>query len=135
VARKDYRSIGGRGEFFAESLEQLCEYAREEFRLSASGADGTSLRETLLTVERMTGTMPDEGINHAEFPDHIGYLWGWFLSLNASRGGGMGPSPITYLEMQAYFSLMRITPSPFDIDALRRLDSIALQSATTKAKQ
>lgn len=91
------------------------------------------MRETLQTVERMTGRMPEEGINPGELPDFLAYLWHWFLDLRAKRGGGMGPGPITHTEMQAYFSLMRVTPSPTDIRTINRLDVIALNSTEKKA--
>jgi hypothetical protein len=91
------------------------------------------LRETLETVERMTGRMPEEGINPVEMPFFLRHIWSWFLALDAKRGGGMGPSPITHTEMQAYFSLMRITPSTLDIETISRLDAIALSSLNKKA--
>jgi hypothetical protein len=108
----------------------LIDYARHEYRLSKVDNDGVSLRVTLQTVERMTGRMPDEGINPVEFPDVLWDLWHQFLELNASRGsGGMGgPAPITQLDMYAYCQLRRIWFEGWELNAFRLLDQIALSS-------
>jgi hypothetical protein len=76
----------------------------------------------------MTGKMPAEGINPVEFPEILDQLWLWFLDLNSSRSGGMGPGPITYPDMQAYFRLMRIDPEPWQVGVIKRMDGIALES-------
>lgn len=74
----------------------------------------------------MKGFMPAEGINSAEFPDVLYDLWHWFLDLNAARGGGMGPAPITYLDLNAYASLHRLRFEGWELAAIRRLDGVAL---------
>lgn len=72
--------------------------------------------------------MPEEGINQAEFPDILYDLWHWFLRLNASRGGGMGPGPITEQDIGWFFRNRRIEPQGWQLDAIRMLDGIALGS-------
>ena len=74
----------------------------------------------------MTGKMPAEGVNQTEFPDVLYDLWRCFLNLNAARGGGMGPSPISYLELHAYSQLHRIRFEAWEMDALRQLDNVAM---------
>lgn len=76
----------------------------------------------------MTGRKPQEAINPVEFPEALHQLWLWFLELNASRSSGMGACPISYSDMQAYFSLMQCRPEPWEISAIRRLDGVALES-------
>jgi hypothetical protein len=109
-------------------VTELAEFARHEFRLGKRGKDGVSLRETLEVVERMTGRMPEEGINSAEFPDLLYDLWQWFLKLNAGRSGGLGPTPIDEQNIGWFFHNRRITPQCWQLDAIRMLDSIALES-------
>lgn len=72
--------------------------------------------------------MPDEGINPADFPDVLYDLWHWFLDLNASRGSGMGPSPITQLDLFAYSQLHQVRFEQWQLSAIRQLDSIAMRS-------
>lgn len=91
--------------------------------------DGVSLRETLQTVERMTGRMPAEGINPATIPEIAQHVWAWFLMLNACRQSGMGPSPISHSEMLAFFTLEGIMPEGWELQAIRALDNVALESA------
>lgn len=81
----------------------------------------------------MTGRTQPEGINPIEFPEALAHLWQWFLQLNSARQPGMGASPITYPDMQAFFSLYGIAPQGFELDAIRLLDSVALESMTEKA--
>jgi len=106
----------------------LVEFAQHEFRLSKRNKDGQSLRETLATVERMTGRMPAEGINPGEIPDLLVDLWNHFLRLNATRNVGMGTCPITELEIFAFCANRRMRLSTWEIDVIRRLDDIALSS-------
>jgi hypothetical protein len=108
-------------------VTELAEFARHEFRLSKRDKDGKSLRETLEVVERMTGNMPQEGINPVEFPDLLYDLWNWFLKLSTGRGGGMGPTPIDEQNIGWFFHNRRITPQCWQLDAIRMLDSIALE--------
>lgn len=115
----------------------MLEFARHEFRLGKRGKDGKSLRETLEVVARMKGgAMPEEGINPADFPDELAHVWRWFMDLNASRqpSGMAGLAAITYPDMQAYFQLRREHPAPWELDLLKRLDSVALESSAKDAE-
>lgn len=109
-------------------MTQLLDFARHEFRLNKRDKDGKSLRETLEVVERMTGQMPEEGINPVEFPDLLYDLWHWFLRMNAGRCSGMGPAPITEQEIGWFFRNRKIAPEVWQLDAIRMLDGIALES-------
>lgn len=111
-------------------MTQLADYASHEFRLNKRGKDGKSLRETLETVARMTGRMPEEGINPVEFPEVLAELWGWFLRLNAGRGGGFGTQPITEQGIGWFFHNRGIRPQMWQLDALRLLDRVALDSSS-----
>lgn len=113
-------------------MTELAAFAEHEFRLGKRDKSGTSLRETLQTVERMTGRMPPEGVNPVEFPQAVSHLWQWFMQLSNARQPGMGVSPITYPDLHAFFSLYGITPDGWELDAIRVLDGIALESMNDK---
>lgn len=115
----------------------MLEFARHEFRLGKRGKDGKTLRETLEVVARMKGgAIPQEGINPVEFPDELGHVWRWFLDLNASRqpSGMGGICAITYPDMLSYFSLRREHPTQWEMDLIKRLDGIALESCAKDEK-
>jgi hypothetical protein len=118
---------------FASCCDELIEYARHEFRLSKRDDKGASLRETLKVVERMKGFTPPEAVNPCEFPVVLWDLWQHFLILNASRGAGMaGASPITQLDLFAYSQLHRVVFEGWMLEAIRRLDRIALSDDPMK---
>lgn len=73
--------------------------------------------------------MPEEGINPEELPPVASHVWQWFLQLNASRQGGMsGPLPLSNTEILAFFQLEGLWPEPWELQALRALDGVALAS-------
>lgn len=77
----------------------------------------------------MTGRMPQDGINQAELPKAVAHIWGWFMRMNACRQGGMGGAlPISHMEMLAFFQLEGHRPDGWELDAIRLLDGIALDS-------
>ena len=89
--------------------------------------DGKSLRETLQTVEKMTGKLPEEGVNPVIFPESVGHVWGWFLELSNKRPPGMsGPSPIPESEIGWYFRNRHISPTLWELTAISALDRVAL---------
>lgn len=62
-----------------------------------------------------------------ELPEAALYVWRWFIDLNNSRQSGMGVNPISYQEMNSYFSLHNLVPESWEIDAVKMLDGIALK--------
>lgn len=77
----------------------------------------------------MTGKMPEEGINPAEFPDLLYDLWRSFLDLHSSRGRGWAMEPITHQDIQAYSALHGVRFEEWELAAIRALDAVALGSA------
>jgi len=74
----------------------------------------------------MTGTLPDELIEPA-LPGALAYVWMWFLDLSATRGSnGFGPSALGFRDIAAWSELMRIRPTPFEVDLIRNLDGLFL---------
>lgn len=73
--------------------------------------------------------MPAEGINPVEFPQAVNHVWQWFLQLNAKRPNGMnGFSPIPESEIGWFFLNRSLSVNPWVIDAIARLDLVALKS-------
>jgi hypothetical protein len=55
-------------------------------------------------------------------------VYQWFLALNNRRAsGGMGVSPVLFTEMQAYFSLIQVTPLPWEVQVLCAFDNTVLE--------
>jgi hypothetical protein len=80
-------------------------------------------------VEKMTGKMPDEGINPVTFPETLMTVWQAFLVLHRSRPVSMGgPLPIPESELLAYQVNRRIRLSGAEVDVLRLLDNTALEN-------
>ena len=94
-------------------------WAREEFRLGKPDKNGTPLRAHL----QAAGI---EEPNPQPFPDALAHVWDWFLDLHAGRPSGMGPGPLTWEGIAAWVSLTGIRPAPWEIRAIRELDSAFL---------
>jgi len=71
--------------------------------------------------------MPKELENLVKLPDSLSHVWYWFLDLHNTRSSGFGASPITYCEIQAYFSLLELQVEPWEVDLIKRFDRIALE--------
>lgn len=77
----------------------------------------------------MTGRMPEEGINPVELPQIATHVWEWFLVLSGGRQVGMnGSSPLSSMEILAFFQLEGIAPESWELNAIRRLDRVALEA-------
>ena len=96
-------------------------WAREEFRLSKTDKNGTSRRAHLESA----GV---EDPNPKTFPEAMAHVWGWFLELASGRTCGMGANPITWEGMAAWSALTGARPAPWEVRAIRELDSAYLAS-------
>lgn len=54
-------------------------------------------------------------------------VWIWFKRLSNRRQSGMGVNPITFTEIQSFFSLLGITPVPEEIELLELFDGLTVQ--------
>lgn len=61
-------------------------------------------------------------------PGCFEYLWQWFLRLNRRRGGALGPTALTWQDLQAFFNLSGMTPTPWEVEQLEALDNAYLES-------
>ena len=57
-----------------------------------------------------------------ELPSEASHLWVAFCALDATRGGGMGPGPISFAEIEAYARLHGFAWAPVEVELLRALD-------------
>lgn len=80
----------------------------------------------------MTGKVSSERID-VEFPEILSDLWGHFQNLHRCRGDGMaGALGVTYLDIQAYCQLKQIRFEGWELDAIRFLDIVFLNSQNEK---
>lgn len=63
------------------------------------------------------------------------YVWRCFIELNNARSGtGYGINPISYTEIDCYFRLQQVVPDEWEVQTIKRLDSIAMQAYADKAE-
>lgn len=58
-------------------------------------------------------------------------IWRWFQDLCRTRQLGMGPSHLTYAEIDAYARLYRWPLEPRHVDMILKLDSVWMEWART----
>jgi hypothetical protein len=75
----------------------------------------------------MTGKTPP-GLIGPEMPIEAAHVWGWFIRLHNTRQSGMGANAITETEIAAFFSNRGMTPLPWEVEALARLDAVAVDA-------
>ena len=97
--------------------------------------DGSTLRDNLEAVYRMTGHRPKE-LDTGKMPDCLMHVWNWFLQLNSQRtNNGFGINPITNQEMWFFFQLEGIEPESWELDLIRKFDRVALENQSKKPKE
>lgn len=95
--------------------------------------DGTSIRSHYESVQRQTGITPKELAEIPPMPEALAYLWEWFLQLDGARGGnGFGLNPLSYAEIQAWAQLTRLQPEPWEVSAIKRIDSSRIRVSQEK---
>jgi hypothetical protein len=64
------------------------------------------------------------------------YVWEWFLAISARRSSsGFGPSPITWLDIDAWQRVTGIFMATFERDWIFELDRMFLDSASAEIKR
>jgi hypothetical protein len=85
-------------------------------------------RKSLEQVYETTGKMPDRLAEEPELSAAGLHIWNWFLELSSVRGSsGFGPLPISFLEMQSWSQLTGKDISPFEVRAIKTIDSVYLR--------
>lgn len=73
--------------------------------------------------------IPDELTNAVKCPPAAQHVWGWFLDIGQTRAaGGMGPSRISRLEIQAWEADEAVQLQVWERRAILLLDSAWLTS-------
>lgn len=63
----------------------------------------------------------------AELPSAVAHVWAWFCELSAARtSNGYGADPITFGDIDAWARLTRLSPTPWEVALIRRIDSAIL---------
>lgn len=65
----------------------------------------------------------------------VEHLWSWFDQLSGTRGGGFGPAPLTYQELDAWARLTDSRPTPWEVEQILRLDRLWLSNMADRIKQ
>lgn len=110
-------------------IEQCLKFAKQEFELG-SKSDPNSELNKLLSVKRQGGVVQrlEELI---DLPDSCQEVFEHFKRLSETRGRQDNyPRAITYLEMQAYFNLIKTEPLPWEIILIRDIDAIYTSEKT-----
>lgn len=80
----------------------------------------------------MSGKVSGERLD-VEFPEILSDLWDHFQNLHRCRGVGMsGALGVTYLDIQAYSQLKQLRFEGWELDAIRFLDIVFLNSQNEK---
>lgn len=95
--------------------------------MSEVQADGKTLKENLLNVQRQLKRTPKELENLVELPSNMQEYWLWFIRLSNRRPSGMGVSAIPYSEMLAFFELIGVVADPIDIEIIEMFDRVAMK--------
>ena len=104
-------------------------------RLDKKNDLGVPRRNELEQVEKQTGELSPE-LECIEIPDCVDYLWFWFTELNVSRSSnGFGPNPINYLEIQAWNELTMNDISPWEVETIKRMDTVFLEFQRENSKK
>lgn len=106
----------------------MLEYAEAYFTLSKPDKSGKTRLETLIEIRQQTGIVAPELRDVLELPAETAYLWGWFLDLSRARGAGMQLESISWADMDAYLTRMKLDPQRWEIHAVRGLDEAFLKS-------
>jgi hypothetical protein len=95
--------------------------------------DGASLRSHLESIARQTGKKPKQLAEIPEMPSELGYIWVWFLELDAGRGGnGFGLNPLSYTEIQAWAYLKRVVLAAWEVEVIKLIDSARIRVSNEK---
>ena len=93
---------------------------------SPNGKD--TIRDQLNLVWKQTGVKPPELESTAELDEMFIDAWQFFLKLHSKRANnGFGVSPITHLEMKAFFELHQIYPTHYELELIEQFDNVALE--------
>lgn len=95
--------------------------------------DGATLRQHLQRAYENT-RRADPLLDAPPVPRAARAVWEAFVQLASSRASGMGLSPISLADIEAWCRLSGITLTPWELDTLLALDAAALTEAAKRMK-
>lgn len=60
-----------------------------------------------------------------QLPQELAYLWRWFVEL---RSGNRPGAPLSWSEIESYARLMRRSLHKWEVQALKELDNLLMQT-------
>jgi hypothetical protein len=97
-------------------------YANAQFELSKPDSSGRPLIRQLVAIYEQTGKLAPQLANLPMLPSFTAHIWHWFCELSRTRSSGFAVQSIAWSEIFAFFSLKRIDPERWEIDALLKID-------------
>jgi hypothetical protein len=89
---------------------------------------GKSRLQVLIEIRTQTKVVAPELINMVPVPIEIEYLWDWYLDLANARTAGFSVNALTWSDIRAYFTLLKISPEPWEVRTIRDIDAAFLAS-------
>jgi len=89
---------------------------------------GKTRLQILHEIRSQTGVVAPQLRDLPDVPLEGAHVWRWFCDLGSARSSGMAINPISWNDMNAYFTLQRITPAQWELAAIRALDDAYLKS-------
>lgn len=93
------------------------------------------MRAHLEAHTRRTGRVHEKLCNPPRLDAGIAHLWPAFLDLHRTRGGGMGPAPISFAELDAWQRCTRSELAAWELRAIRRADEAWLSREAERARE
>lgn len=125
-----------RRKFHSGLTDALLQFAEARFALSIPDEKtGKTRLQTLLEILKQTGVKAPELASLPRLPVEVAHIWDWFGDLNSARGAGMALEAISWSDMRAYFEMVSVKPTRWEINALRRLDGAWLESRSGRKKK
>lgn len=89
----------------------------------------------MLAVEKAIGRKPKELEDLIELPKEFSKVWEDFLNLSNSRSSGLGISPISYAEIDAYSRLLGIDLEPWEVQVIKLFDRVTLSEVNKQQEK
>lgn len=117
-------------------------YAEWYFRSHKPTSDGATVsdhRDSAARQWALLGKKKAEAVQSIilgpDFPIELTYLWSWFLELAAGIDAGLGAPVVTWRDVAAWASLMRISLEPWESRALVDLGQLRVSILLEQQKK
>jgi hypothetical protein len=132
--------------FFEDSLDLLREYAERYFALNTKKDDGASEADSLTRAISVLARRTDANsvkqrqelearLDMPPMPEEFTFAWGSFFDLQATRSSnGFSHNPLSYIEIEAYIRLSGRVLLPYEIRAIKVVDTAFLNTQADLAK-